>query len=131
MKLLPLSGEYTGVLFIQTFHVISTFHRESITNDTVSTLVKEHFTVSNPVSFDSDWANRISIRRKHIWKDAVRAIFKPGFNPNRNVRVVFVGEEAVALAESSLHWPYRICRKTAAYYKDQSTVVSLYIMYRH
>lgn len=49
----------------------------------------------NPVSFDSDWANRISIRRNHIWKDAIRAISKPGFNPNRNVHVSFVGEQAV------------------------------------
>ena len=81
------------MLFISDFHV--TFHRESTTSETVSTLLKEHFSVSNPVSFDTDMANRISIRRNHIWKDAVRAISKPGFNPNRNVRVAFVGEEAV------------------------------------
>ena len=45
----------------------------------------------NQVSF-GDSPNRISVRHNHIWKDAIRAISKPGFNPNEHI---FVGEEAV------------------------------------
>ena len=42
-----------------------------------------------------DSPNRISVCRNHIWKDAIRAISKPGFNSNKHVRITFVGEEAL------------------------------------
>ena len=44
---------------------------------------------------DPDQANRVTICRKHIWKDAVRAMSRSSFDPKRCIRVTFVGEEAV------------------------------------
>ena len=64
---------------------------------TFSTLIRDHFTINYPSLQDtlSDEVNRVTIRRNHIWKDAIRALSRPTFDPTLRVRVTFVGEEAV------------------------------------
>ena len=47
-----------------------------------------------PLSTDIDEANRVVIRRKHIWKDTLRAFSRSFFDYKRAIHVIFVGEEA-------------------------------------
>ena len=70
-------------------------HREDVSTESLATLLDEHFSLYYPVVFDPDQANRVTIRRNHIWKDAVRAMSRSSFDPSRCIRVTFVGEEAV------------------------------------
>ena len=43
---------------------------------------------------DVDEANRIVVRRRHVWKDTLRAFSQPSFDCMKAIHVVFVGEEA-------------------------------------
>lgn len=47
------------------------------------------------LSADIDEANRVIVRRKHIWKDTIRAFSKRSFDCQKSLSVTFVGEEAV------------------------------------
>ena len=57
-------------------------------------MLQEHFSLF-PISTDPDEANRVLVRRKHVWKDAIRALSKYSFDCHKSVQVTFVGEEAV------------------------------------
>lgn len=56
-------------------------------------VLKEHF--DSTITHDLNNVNRVTVRRKHIWRDAIRALSQPTFDPCRRVQVTFVGEEAV------------------------------------
>ena len=70
-------------------------HREELSTESVAALLDEHFSLYYPIVCDPDQANRITIRRNHIWKDAVHAMSRSSFDPSRCVKVTFVSEEAV------------------------------------
>ena len=59
----------------------------------IAMVLKEHF--DSTITHDLDDVNRVTVRRKHIWRDAIRALSRPTFDPCRRVQVTFVGEEAV------------------------------------
>ena len=56
-------------------------------------VLEEHF--DSTIHHDLDDVNRVTIRRKHIWRDAIRAMSRPTFDPCKCVQVTFIGEEAV------------------------------------
>ena len=56
-------------------------------------VLKEHF--DSTIHHDLDDVNRVTVRRKHIWRDAIRAMSRPTFDPCKCVQVTFIGEEAV------------------------------------
>ena len=56
-------------------------------------VLEEHF--DSTIHHDLDDVNRVTIRRKHIWRDAIRAMSRPTFDPCNCVQVTFIGEEAV------------------------------------
>ena len=60
----------------------------------VSSVLKKHFSLF-PISMDPEEANRLVIRHKHIWNDAVWALSKYSFDYHKSVQITFVGEEAV------------------------------------
>ena len=57
----------------------------------VSSVLKENFSIL----MDPEEANRLVIRHKHIWNDAIRALSKYSFDYHKSVQITFVGEEAV------------------------------------
>ena len=57
-------------------------------------MLKQHLTLF-PITHVHEIANRLINRRKHIWKDAVRAMSRSTFAPRQSIDVTFVGEEAV------------------------------------
>ena len=68
-------------------------YREDKTSESMAMILKAHF--DTVIIQDLDDIGSITIRRKHIWRDAIRAISRTAFNPNKSVQVTFVGEEAV------------------------------------
>lgn len=60
----------------------------------VGSVLRDHFSFF-PICLDPDQANRVLIRRNHVWKDALRALSKCTFDCHKSVHVTFVGEEAV------------------------------------
>ena len=67
--------------------------REDNTSESIAMILKAHF--DKVIIQDPDDVGSITIRRKHIWRDAIRAISRTAFNPNKSVHVTFIGEEAV------------------------------------
>ena len=67
---------------------------ETATSSDVKSVLKNHFS-SLSLSTDIDMANRIVVRRKHIWKDTLRAFSRSSFDSQKAVNIIFVGEEAV------------------------------------
>lgn len=59
----------------------------------VAALLDEHFSLYYPIVHDPDQANRITIHRNHIWKDAVRAMSHSSFDPSCCVWVTFIGNK--------------------------------------
>lgn len=60
----------------------------------VGSVLKEHFALF-PIASMPEGANRFVIRRKHIWKDAIRAMSWCAFLPCNSIEVTFVGEDAI------------------------------------
>ena len=69
--------------------------RENDCTESIATLLNEQFRFHHPVLHDPDQANRILVRRSHIWQDAVRAFSRTSFDPHKCIRITFIGEEAV------------------------------------
>ena len=80
------------------YNIISLFHRYvHVCSESLPELhvLDKHFRLSHPFEHEIDGANRVTICRNHIWKDAVCAMSRPTFDPHLCFRVSFVGEEAV------------------------------------
>ena len=75
--------------------ILCFLRREKVSTGSVAALLDEHFSLYYPIVHDPDQANRITIRRNHIWRDAVRAMSRSSFDPSRCVQVTFIGEQAV------------------------------------
>lgn len=56
--------------------------------------MKEHFALF-PISTDPEECNRFSVRRNHLWKDAIRAMSKLSFDNHKAIRVTFLGEPSI------------------------------------
>ena len=69
--------------------------RENDCTESITTVLNEQFCLSYPVSGDRDDANKMTIRRNHIWRDAVRAMSRSTFDLYTYIQITFVGEEAV------------------------------------
>ena len=72
---------------------MSCSYREDDSSVSMAIVLKEHF--DSTIHHDLDDVNRITIRRKHIWRDAIRAMSCPTFDPCKCVQVTFIGEEAM------------------------------------
>ena len=75
--------------------ILCFLRREKVSTGSVAALLDEHFSLYYPIVHDPDQANRITIRRNHIWRDAVHAMSRSSFDPSRCVQVTFIGEQAV------------------------------------
>ena len=60
----------------------------------VAKVLEDHFSLF-PISTDPEEANRMSVRRKYVWTDAIRAMTRSSFNCRKSVRITFVSEEGV------------------------------------
>ena len=66
---------------------------EMVNYSDVSSVLANHFS-EFPISSDIDQANRVVVRRKHIWKDTLRALSRSNFDCGKSVHVTFLGEQA-------------------------------------
>lgn len=78
--------------FIRTYNCF--FRNQEETPEDVGSVLKEHFALF-PITCVPEIANRFVIRRKHIWKDAIRAMSRSTFSPRNSIEVTFVGEDAI------------------------------------
>ena len=71
-------------------------HRDdsSETEESLHEIIQDHFSQFS-ILRDPEMANRVVVRRKHIWSDAARALLRPTFDCHKSLHVTFVGEEAV------------------------------------
>lgn len=67
---------------------------DTTTPGDVKSVLSCHFSRLS-LSADVDEANYVFVRRKHVWKDTVRAFSKPSFDCHKSLSVIFVGEEAM------------------------------------
>ena len=63
-----------------------------MTSSDIKSVLEDHFS-SLSLSTDIDAANRIVVRRKHIWNDTLRAFSRSSFDCQKAVNIIFVGEE--------------------------------------
>ena len=58
----------------------------------IETILSRHRTKMLPL--DASLTQRIVVRRKHIWKDALHR-FRSGVDYHKHLRILFMGESAV------------------------------------
>lgn len=62
--------------------------------NSLADVLEEHL-VLNIHAEDLEDMQRITVRRRAIWKDTVRCLSRPDFVYGRGLRVIFLGEEAI------------------------------------
>ena len=75
------------------FRAVSEGDDELATSSDVKSVLVNHFSQLH-LCTDADDANRVVVRRKHIWRDTLRAFSRSTFDCRKSVHVIFVGEEA-------------------------------------